>query len=421
MSKKLLFNFNREVIQNYTYVKYVGTIITATNTLEKPIKSAILTGNTKYQIGEFIQDVQAHVQQFKVGCYLSHINGTLVQGGDELRYCEDYIPIPTGVTSITSKGSSCWKKLCCYNSDKKFISGVNGTVGLDDLTLNIPSNAKYFRYSTNTTNGENEYINVVSNNGLLLASSNYNIPCELVSVKMPVLTTQNTTNLFCVDELLPGIIIINNFNMKSTDFIPVEPREKLWFNLVDINTYTWAKFYTEDKTEIMQIQVAGHSGELGFYSKSSHVVPDDAKYMKVFVREDYINSMMVNRGNDYLPYEKGKPYKTNILTVNDNVELGSVGEVKDELNLLTGQLTQRTETRAYQEGDESNSEVITDMANTRYKLPKESIKTVDLSILDQNENKVSSISSFNDTTHITASSETIPPIFEGYIATKEVE
>ena len=113
--------------------------------------------------------------------------------------------------------------------------------------------------------------------------------------------------------------------------------------------------------------------------------------------------------------------KTNILSCLEPVELGSVGEVKDELNLLTQQLTQRTETRPYQEGDELNSEFVTDMTNTRYKLAQEVVKTVDLSILDQNENKVSSISSFNDTTHITASSETIPPIFEGYLATKEVE
>lgn len=58
MSKKLLFNFNREVIQNYTYVKYAGTIITATNTLEKSIKSAILKGNTGYRdidTGEFLE------------------------------------------------------------------------------------------------------------------------------------------------------------------------------------------------------------------------------------------------------------------------------------------------------------------------------------------------------------------------------
>ena len=79
------------------------------------------------------------------------------------------------------------------------------------------------------------------------------------------------------------------------------------------------------------------------------------------------------------------------------MELGSVGEVKDELNLLTGQLTQRTETRAYQEGDESNSEVLTDMTNTRYKLPKEAIKTVDLSD--------SVVYSYKDTTHYTCSSE----------------
>ena len=38
------------------------------------------------------------------------------------------------------------------------------------------------------------------------------------------------------------------------------------------------------------------------------------------------------------PFE---PYKSNILTVNEEVELGSVGEVKDELNLTTGELTQR--------------------------------------------------------------------------------
>ena len=178
MSKKLLFNFNREVIQNYTYVKYVGTIITATNTLEKPIKSAILKGSTKYRdidTGEFLET---------------------------------------------------------------FEEGRN---------------------------------------------------LELVSVKMPVLTTSN-----------------------------------------------------EDGT------------------------------------------------------------KTNILTVNEDVTLRSNGNICDELNLLTGQLTQRID----EDGEVLSQEVV---------------KTVDLSIIDQNENKVSSISSFNDTTHITASSETIPPIFEGYLATKEVE
>ena len=36
-----------------------------------------------------------------------------------------------------------------------------------------------------------------------------------------------------------------------------------------------------------------------------------------------------------------EPYKTNILTVNEDVELRGIGDVKDELNALTGELTQR--------------------------------------------------------------------------------
>ena len=36
-----------------------------------------------------------------------------------------------------------------------------------------------------------------------------------------------------------------------------------------------------------------------------------------------------------------EPYQSNILTVNEEVELRGIGDVKDELNLLTGELTQR--------------------------------------------------------------------------------
>ena len=38
---------------------------------------------------------------------------------------------------------------------------------------------------------------------------------------------------------------------------------------------------------------------------------------------------------------KDEPYKSNILTVNEPVELRGIGDVKDELDLLTGELTQR--------------------------------------------------------------------------------
>ena len=88
----------KTAIGEFNYLDYEGQQITATNTLEGHAKSAILSGSTKYQIGEFIQDVYAPVQQFKTGYYLGISDGTLIKGENNHKYCEDYIPLPTGVT-----------------------------------------------------------------------------------------------------------------------------------------------------------------------------------------------------------------------------------------------------------------------------------------------------------------------------------
>ena len=69
--------------------------------------------------------------------------------------------------------------------------------------------------------------------------------------------------------------------------------------------------------------------------------------------------------------------KTNILSCNEDVELRGIGDVKDELNLLTGKLTQRI--------DEDGSV-----------LTQEVVKTVDLSDYH--------VYSYKDTTHYTCSS-----------------
>lgn len=63
-------------------------------------------------------------------------------------------------------------------------------------------------------------------------------------------------------------------------------------------------------------------------------------------------------------------------------------------------MIQRIETRVYQEGDESNSDVITDLTNTVYKLTTELVKTVDLTIVDQDEQTISELNSFNGTTYV---------------------
>ena len=273
MSKKLLFNFNREVIQNYTYVKYVGTIITATNTLEKPIKSAILKGSTKYRdidTGEFLET---------------------------------------------------------------FEEGRN---------------------------------------------------LELVSVKMPVVTTTNgdgtRTNILSTSEdvVLRGIGDV------------------------------------QDTLDCLTGEVTQHIEEIVLDGSEEWGV-DNARF--VLKRDDIVPNKWTNGMSNYFIGNRGEITSgnqyDNYFTVNG---YGSALYVRD-ITLFPTPRTQLNEFKTWlNERSVQGNPVILQYIST-----KELIKTVDLSILDQNGNKVSSISSFNDTTHVMASSETIPPTFEGYLATKEVE
>ena len=89
----------------------------------------------------------------------------------------------------------------------------------------------------------------------------------------------------------------------------------------------------------------------------------------------YIKNIMIEINDTKTEYE---PYKSNILSCNEEVILRSNGNVYDELNLLTGKLTQRID----EDGAILTSEVI---------------KTVNLSS--------NVVRAYNGTTHYTCSSE----------------
>lgn len=69
--------------------------------------------------------------------------------------------------------------------------------------------------------------------------------------------------------------------------------------------------------------------------------------------------------------EDGTPnhmYKSNILRPTEDIVLREVNGAKDTYNALTGEYVQRIGERVYEQGDELNSLVKTDMANTQYEL-----------------------------------------------------
>ena len=261
--------------------------------------------------------------------------------------------------------------------------------------------------------GQTKYRDIDTGDILDTYDSSKNL--ELVSCKMPVLSTvgKNLLNInglrqenACIDNS-DGQVKNSNGHMAFLDYIQIPSDKNITFfnNTVYSGAYLKISFYDEDKQFI-----SGNSFNTGSLIVVS---PSNAKYCRVsgfYHPNDFDLQLEVGGRSSY------EPYKSNILTVNEDVELGSVGEVKDELNLLTGQLTQRTDIRPYQESDESDSEVLTDMTNTRYKLPKEVIKTVDLTIVDQDNNNVESLHSYKDG-YITTSSNQLTPTLSCAIPT----
>ena len=195
---------------------------------------------------------------------------------------------------------------------------------------------------------------------------------ELVSVKMPILHTIGK-NLFN-----PNNVVIDSSNTYGyIDFTDYDG--KLTFSITDKDTsidMSEIKFGAKENYNGTNSGWLFANGNLAL----SSLTTSKRKYFRFYPNNQETLDKIMSRYNIQVEIGYATPYEpfksSNILTVDG--EYGSVGDVADTVNLITGEVIQRTELRLYQQGDETNSEVITDMTNTRYKLAQEVVKTVDL-------------------------------------------
>ena len=337
---------------------------------------------------------------------------------------------------------------------------------------------------------------------------------ELVSVKVPVLTTTGK-NLadFSKNLTVPfGEKEISNNQLRLYSEIAPD----IWNRITEYN------FHCEVGEKIsIHFKINKNKNENERFSASVYdgnelkrtttlkpgTVNGECKVSIVATTNNIKIEICPTYGNDYrLPYdvtiydfqiEKGdvtqyEPFKSNILTVNEEVELRGVGDVQDTLDCLTGEVVQRIYNLQLT-GDENwgqsgftndgyfvayttftsnlsiaNSKLICDKLNydssisvtdtkteginiigdcsLRISLSKtkvatlndfinwirqeqpvinfvakeKSIKTVDLSVVDQDGNNTE-LKTFNDITHVTLSSEGLIPEAELEVATKNEE
>lgn len=353
---------------SYT-VSYTGQSIYAPNTLEKPVKSAILKGNT---LSANPLSVVGHVS--------STINddNSVTMNADGAWHHVDYDSsnyvgnkatfvvlfsentIGDDLSYFQSRGFNVENVVINTNSFK-FYGTITGSFIRFGLHSSVQSGSVTFRVMLL----DGDY-------------SNHDVPYfeGIKSVKMPVLTTSGK-NLMPINSIAPKKWSGNILNHKICDINLKANTSYTLSNKFDgVESNIRIRIYDENNTKVVEVW----GNKYGTFTTNTN-----ENYWVLAYHlgdENIINNIQIEEGEVKTAYE---PYKSNILTVNEDVTLRSNGDVYDELNLLTARLTQRID---------ENNEV----------LSQEVIKTVDLNILDQNGQNVKQLMSFSGGTHINTGS-----------------
>ena len=267
-------------------------------------------------------------------------------------------------------------------------------VTLSDVTEATINNVVPYAYKSAILKGQT-LVNLV--NDIKIGSAN-------VSTGRPTtLKTGFTTNL-SISGSNELTIFFKNITPDVARYIILEFDS----NDVKISTMSWS--YLDD--EFINYTTKSNCARL-----TLSVVNDDKTITTQTIDEikETYKPMVLSGNHSYIPYFEGMQSvkmpvltasnedgtKTNILTVNEDVTLRSNGDICDELNLLTGQLTQRID---------ENGEV----------LSQEIVKTVDLNIEDQNGNTLSKIKPIEGTMHLLTNGNPIKPTFTGEVPVEAI-
>ena len=378
---------------DFEYVLYTlnQPLSTLYSTAKKPVKSAILKGQTLVNLNTN----ESHSK-------------TLTPEINNDRFYNLNIPyvIPAN-TDFTIKGkcdnqSTSNIVLEIKYSDDTYsyleVKGV-GESGIINKLYNRGKDVNSLRiYIQNGSTGTATVSDIICVIGNVVSQ---NIPYfeGMQSVKMPVLKATGK-NLF--DGKLEygiingnnGLLYDSNDYVRIQDFIPIN-YEEITYTVINEQCGLSFYFYDKDKKFISSKAMPRANGNLS--------IPEGGAYLK-FRTYPLSDESVTTNLNTQVQLEVGsiateyEPYKSNILTVNEDVTLRSNGDVYDELDLLTGKLTQRI--------DEDGSV-----------LTQEVVKTVDLTVVDQ-DNQPTQLGTFENITHVSLEAENLIPEVEMEVATR---
>ena len=295
-----------------------------------------------------------------------------------------------------------YPKLCDYESE--WLNYINeNPLGefpyetITDVTEATINNVVPYAYKSAILKGSTKYRDIDTGEVLDVFEDGRNL--ELVSVKMPVLTTTGK-NLCDINKYIHGgFSSTNNMTFKKDQYrsyyMKCEPSTTYTIRVENSNNRFGvgsSHLFSENTSfPLNKRYTIGSSDCTGETLQYTLTTTEKDRYLYVYTANNGVFNpdikVQVEEGTSPTSYE---PFKSNILTVNEDVTLRSNGSVYDELDLLTGKLTQRI--------DEDGSV-----------LSQESVKTVDLTITNQDGETLTKLIPFEGTMHISTNGTPIKP------------
>ena len=311
---------------DFEYLQYIFSSSTYSidRTKELPVKSAILKGRTMVNLFAKTGVTTSNPP------YLS-IKGNMTQIKASTIYTIKYFNLPTEKTKQL-------RVIERHSSDTVHVIPVSG-IGTFTTNSDI-SNFKSLTVQVIETTSGSISEEELSEVKILLMEGDYtnvDIPYfeGIGSVKMPVLTTTGK-NLFN-SALELGKIGIYGGNENATDRVRTVEYTKLSPNTTysinsGISKINRLALYDDSKTFVRIISTV--SNGYSFTTNNNEV------YCRFDIQASALNDekIQIEEGSVATEYEL---YKSTTVTCNEEVELRGIGDVKDELDLLTGELTQR--------------------------------------------------------------------------------
>ena len=335
----------KTAIGEFNYLDYEGQQITANNSIEGHVKSAILCGKTLVNI--------------------SSLTGvTTLKPGDVIFIENSGMKTNTTYTIMFNCSNTPSTNFVEIRTmmDNTQITQVkqNVSAGYNKFTIktNTSKETNRFRFK-NDTSATTDFIF----SELLILEGNYtneNISYfeGMASVKMPVLTTTGKNlvdgtgdyvGLSGADGEISSKVFVSDGTLKRYSHI-VRCKPNTTYTLTtsgSANRCTIGEFNEYPKVGLVGTKwgVYSTSGTLTITTKPSTIYLVCYSYYSGTAHsqsemDEIVRGLVVQleESSTATTYE---PYKSNILTVNEDVTLRSNGDVYDELNLLTGRLTQR--------------------------------------------------------------------------------